>query len=52
MLQPFNPYKVYEKKPDRELAIQKDEVISLKIDLEVLSPEQLYDKYFLLEKSR
>jgi hypothetical protein len=52
MLRQFNPHNVREKKPNRELTIQKDEVVSLKIDLEVLTIDQLYEKYFSYELKR
>ncbi len=34
------------RRPSRGSVIQKDEIISLKIDLQVLSPQELIDKYF------
>jgi hypothetical protein len=36
-------------RPDRESVIDKDEILSLRIDLEVLSVEQLWRKYFWIE---
>ncbi|MFP4416741.1 MAG: hypothetical protein ACLFSB_05685 [Chitinispirillaceae bacterium] len=35
-------------RPNRKESIDKDEVISLKIDLEVLDIDQMYKKYFEL----
>tara|TARA_Y100000310_G_scaffold307018_1_gene348731 strand:- start:27126 stop:27296 length:171 start_codon:yes stop_codon:yes gene_type:complete len=31
---------------DRETIISKDEIMSLKIDIETLTDEQLFEKYF------
>ncbi len=42
--------KVYPNRPERESIIQKDDILSLKIDLEVLSPEELHAKYFTIEE--
>ena len=33
-------------KPERDTRISKDEIISLKIDLNVLTADELYEKYF------
>jgi hypothetical protein len=35
--------------PVRETIIEKDEIISLKIDLEVLTPAELDEKYFCVD---
>lgn len=42
--------KTYEHHPDRETIIQKDDILSLKIDLEVLSPDEIFAKYFTVEE--
>lgn len=44
-LQEGDGYAVIMKKPDRETIIQSDEVTNLTIDLETLSPEELYKRY-------
>lgn len=36
--------------PYRQTVIERDEILSLKIDLEVLTPEELYRKYFSVGK--
>lgn len=38
-----------DRKPERDTIIEKDEIISLKIDLEVLSPEEFLKKYLKAE---
>jgi hypothetical protein len=40
------PFEIYSIRPERDVVIQKDEILSLKIDLEVLTPEELFLKYF------
>ena len=42
----FNRRPKFVGRPDRDIAIHKDDVVSLKIDLEVLSSEDLFEKYF------
>jgi hypothetical protein len=37
-----------EDRPDRDTVIEKDEIISLVIDLETMTPEQIYSKYFTI----
>ena len=32
--------------PHRQTVIERDEILSLKIDLEVLTPEEFHGKYF------
>jgi len=41
--------KTYEYNPEHETIIQKDDILSLKIDLEVLSPDEVFAKYFTVE---
>jgi hypothetical protein len=36
-------------RPDRDSVIEKDEILSLRIDFEVLSVEQLWLKYFYID---
>ena len=48
MHQPVSSNKVYSDRPMRDEIIEKDEVISLKIDLEVMVPDEVFDKYFAL----
>jgi hypothetical protein len=34
-------------RPNRTFVIQIDEIVDLRIDLEILDAEQIYDKYFI-----
>ncbi len=42
--------RLFRGRPNRKNDIERDDVISLKIDLEVLDTEELYRKYFLIAK--
>ena len=48
MHQPVNPSTAFDR-PIRDDIIQKDEIISLKIDMETLSLNDFYQKHFLIE---
>jgi hypothetical protein len=50
MNQRVEPFVTLDDRPDRDTVIEKDEIISLIIDLETLSIADLYDKYFANEK--
>ncbi len=45
MHQAIDPLAQFNDRPDREEIIQKDEIISLKIDLNLLSVEEFIEKY-------
>jgi len=45
MHQAIDPLAQFNDRPNREEIIQKDEIISLKIDLNLLSVEEFIDKY-------
>ncbi len=49
MHQRVEPYVTLDDRPERDTVIEKDEVMSLIIDVEVLGIEEFYDKYFELE---
>ncbi len=46
MHQRVDPFITLDDRPDRDTVIEKDEIISLIIDLETMSTERFYDKYF------
>lgn len=46
MHQPFEPDLTLDDRPERNMIIEKDEITSLIIDLETLSPEEIYSIYF------
>lgn len=39
-------------RPDRDEIIEKDEILGLIIDLEIMSPEDLNTKYFRITRKR
>ncbi|MFP4015289.1 MAG: hypothetical protein ACLFVQ_14465 [Chitinispirillaceae bacterium] len=49
MHQRVEPYVSLDDRPDRDTVIEKDEVMSLIIDVETMSTTDFYDKYFSLE---
>lgn len=49
MHQRVEPYVTLDDRPDRDTVIEKDEVMSLIIDVETMSTTDFYDKYFSLE---
>lgn len=50
MHQRIEPEVTLDDRPDRDLIIEKDEIIGLIIDLETLSPEEFNDVYFSLDQ--
>ena len=46
MHQRVEQYVTLDDRPDRDNIIEKDEVMSLIIDVEIMSIEDFYDKYF------
>ena len=52
MHQRVDPFITLDDRPDRDTVIEKDEIISLIIDLETMTIERLYDKYFMLTDDR
>ncbi|MDG5813972.1 hypothetical protein QA601_02695 [Chitinispirillales bacterium ANBcel5] len=49
MHQRVEHYVTLDDRPNRDTIIEKDEILSLIIDIEVLSSENFYDKYFDLD---
>ncbi|MFP4165422.1 MAG: hypothetical protein ACLFQB_13120 [Chitinispirillaceae bacterium] len=49
MHQRVEPYVTLDDRPDRDTVIEKDEVMSLIIDMETMSTTDFYDKYFSVE---
>lgn len=49
MHQPIDPFDS-DDRPVRDTVIDHDEIVSLKIDLEILTPEEIYKKYFEIEE--
>jgi hypothetical protein len=49
MHQRVEPYLTLDDRPDRDTVIEKDEVLSLIIDVETMSTVDFYNKYFSLE---
>lgn len=49
MNQRVEPYVSLDDRPDRDTVIEKDEVLSLIIDVEIMSTEDFYNKYFSLD---
>jgi hypothetical protein len=50
MHQRVDPYLTLDDRPDRDTVIEKDEILSLIIDVETMSTVDFYNKYFLLEE--
>ena len=46
MHQPYEPDLTLDDRPKRDLIIEKDEITGLIIDLETLSPKEIYAIYF------
>ena len=46
MHQRGEPYVTLDDRPERDNVIEKDEILSLIIDIETLSTVEVYDKYF------
>jgi hypothetical protein len=46
MHQRVEPYVLLDDRPDRDTVIEKDEILSLIIDVETMSMEDFYRKYF------
>ena len=46
MHQRVEPYVTLDDRPDRDTIIEKDEILSLVIDIETLTTVDFYDKYF------
>lgn len=49
MHQRVDPYLTLDDRPDRDTVIEKDEILSLIIDVETMSTVDFYNKYFSLE---
>lgn len=54
MKQRIDPRLMFNDRPNRDEVIERDEIISLVIDLETMSPELFFNNYFSIdaEKSR
>jgi hypothetical protein len=50
MHQRIEPEVTLDDRPDRDMIIEKDEIIGLIIDLETLSPEELDRVYFSMDE--
>jgi hypothetical protein len=50
MHQRVEPYITLDDRPDRDNVIEKDEILSLIIDVETMSTVDFYNKYFSLEE--
>ena len=50
MHQRVEPFVTLDDRPDRETVIEKDEILSLIIDIEIMSTEDFYNKYFSTEE--
>ena len=50
MHQRVEPFVTLDDRPDRETVIEKDEILSLIIDIETMSTEDFYNKYFSNEE--
>ena len=50
MHQRVEPYVTLDDRPDRETVIEKDEILSLIIDIEIMSTVDFYHKYFSSEE--
>jgi hypothetical protein len=50
MHQRVDPYITLDDRPDRDTVIEKDEILSLIIDVETMSTVDFYNKYFSLEE--
>ncbi|MBD3418737.1 MAG: hypothetical protein GF398_01340 [Chitinivibrionales bacterium] len=46
----FVSYKIPNDRPSRETIISRDEVMSLKIDMEVLGPDEFIEKYLKISQ--
>ncbi len=49
MHQRVEPYVTLDDRPNRDNIIEKDEIMSLIIDVETMSIEDFYEKYFSVE---
>ena len=47
----MEPFVTLDDRPERDTVIEKDEVVSLIIDLETMSMDDLYEKYFSSENN-
>jgi hypothetical protein len=50
MHQRVEPFVTLDDRPDRDTIIEKDEVLSLIIDIETLSIKDFYKKYFSMDE--
>jgi hypothetical protein len=50
MHQRSEPFVTLDDRPDRETVIEKDEILSLIIDIETMSTSDFYNRYFSLEE--
>lgn len=50
MHQRVEPFVTLDDRPDRDTVIEKDEIISLIIDIEIMTTADFYKKYFPLEE--
>jgi hypothetical protein len=52
MHQRAEPFVTLDDRPDRDTIIEKDEILSLIIDIEIMSTEKFYEKYFSSDNRR
>ena len=52
MHQRIDPEISLDDRPERDQVIDKDEILGLIIDLETMSPDDLFSTYFSVSKSR
>jgi hypothetical protein len=50
MHQRVEPFVTLDDRPERDTVIEKDEIISLIIDIEIMTTVDFYKKYFSLEE--
>ncbi len=49
MHQRIEPYVTLDDRPDRDTVIEKDEILSLIIDVETMTTADFYNRYFSME---